>query len=207
MMRFHAPARLIVPAIVAMTFATRTEAQTLAGSPAPASGTAKTDPRGKKVLGLADIARWKRINNAALSSDGAWMTFIYQPNEGDDTLFIRQLPAGKTYTIPLGGEPQFSDDARFVGYFVSPPEGRGGRGGRGGGGGGRGAQAGAAAAPAPSRRFELLDLATGDKYQVPDGASFKFSKGSKYLAVKATKANATAIAIGCRNFRGKALIG
>ena len=51
-----------------------------------AATAAKTDPRGKKVLGLADIARWKRINNAALSSDGAWMTFVYQPNEGDMVL-------------------------------------------------------------------------------------------------------------------------
>jgi hypothetical protein len=166
---------------------------TLAGSPASAPSAAKTDPRGKKVLGLADIARWKRINNAALSSDGSWMTFVYAPNEGDDTLFVKQLSAGKTYTIPLGAEPQFSDDAHYVGYFVSPSEGRGGRGGRGGGGGGgRGAQPGAPASPAQARRFELLDLMTGDKYQVPNGASFKFSKGSKYLAVKATKANAAA---------------
>ena len=192
-MPLNAPARFIVPVVLAMAIGTNLQAQpTLAGSASTAATAAKTDPRGKKVLGLADIARFKRINSAALSSDGSWMTFIYQPNEGDDTLFVKQLPAGKSYTIPLASEPQFSDDARFVGYFVSPAEGRGGRGGRGGGGGGRGAQPGATPAPTPPRRFELLELATGAKYEVPTGASFKFSKGSKYLAVKAAKANATA---------------
>ena len=193
-MQFHTPARLAAAVLLAVPLGARAQVQpTLAGSPASAPSAAKTDPRGKKVLGLADIARWKRINNAALSSDGSWMTFVYAPNEGDDTLFVKQLSAGKTYTIPLGAEPQFSDDAHYVGYFVSPSEGRGGRGGRGGGGGGgRGAQPGAPASPAQARRFELLDLMTGDKYQVPNGASFKFSKGSKYVAVKATKANAAA---------------
>ncbi|HEX8945125.1 MAG TPA: hypothetical protein VF785_18455, partial [Gemmatimonadaceae bacterium] len=165
-------------------------AQATLGSGA-ASTTAKGDPGAKKILGLADIARWKRINGSALSADGAWMTYAYQPNEGDDTLFIRQLAGGKTHTIPLGSGAQFSDDSRFIGYFVSPSEGRGGRGGR-AGGGGRGAQAGAVPFAAPSRRFEVLDLTTGDKYPVPDAATFKFSKGSRFLAVRTNKANPAA---------------
>ncbi|MGE5100455.1 MAG: hypothetical protein ACM3SX_10755, partial [Deltaproteobacteria bacterium] len=53
-------------------------AQQTLGSGA-ASTTAKGDPGAKKILGLADIARWKRINGAALSADGAWMTYAYQP--------------------------------------------------------------------------------------------------------------------------------
>src|SRR5512146_2805188 len=153
----------------------------------------RTDTGARKVLGLADIGRWKRINNADLSPDGAWMTYVYAPNDGDDTLFVRQLSGSTIHTIPGGSAPQFSDNSRFVGYFVSPPEGRGGRGGRGGGGGrGRGGQAEAGAPAGPPRRFELLDLSTGAKYQVTDGASFKFSKGSRFVAVHANKANASA---------------
>ena len=153
----------------------------------------RTDTGAKKVLGLADIGRWKRINNADLSPDGAWMTYVYAPNDGDDTLVVRQLSGSTIHTIPGGSAPQFSDNSRFVGYFVSPPEGRGGRGGRGGGGGrGRGGQTEAGAPAGPPRRFELLDLSTGGKYQVPGGASFKFSKGSRFVAVRANKANASA---------------
>ena len=62
-MRFNAPARFIVPVALATAFATPIHAQpTLAGSPSSATSAAKADPRGKKVLGLADIGRWKRIN-------------------------------------------------------------------------------------------------------------------------------------------------
>ena len=95
-------------------------------------------------------------------------------------------------TVPVGSAPVFSDDSRYVGYFVSPPS-AAGRGGR-GGGGGRG-QAPGATAPAagPARRFELLDLATGDKsFKVADAATFKFSKGSSFLAVRTNKATAAA---------------
>src|SRR4029079_6187731 len=85
--------------------------------------------------------------------------------------------------------PSFSDDSKFVGYYVSPPS-AGGRGGRGGGGGGVGPAQGLAPGATPTRRFELLDLASGDKYSVPDAQSFKFSKGSKFVAVRTNKANA-----------------
>ena len=168
-------------------------ASVLPGQQAAApQGSATPDPGGKKVLGLADIGRWNRIGNAALSSDGKWMTYIYTPNEGDGTLYIRQLDAGKVYTIPVGSAPVFSDDAKYVGYFVSPPSAGAGRGGGRGGGGGRGQPATALIPGAAQRRFELLDLASGAKYSVPDAASFKFSKGSKFVAIRANKASATA---------------
>jgi dienelactone hydrolase len=174
------------------TFGTPLKAQQNSATVTP-QGSAKTDPGTKKILGLADIARWKRITSTSLSSDGKWMTYAYTPNEGDDTLFVRQLDGDKVYTIPGGSAPQFADDARHIGYFVTPPSGRGGRGGRGGGapGGGRGGAAVVAFA-GPPRRFEMLDVITGDKYPIPDAASFKFSKGSQYLAVRVNKANAAA---------------
>ena len=133
-------------------------------------GTARNDPNGKKILGLADIGRWNRITGAALSSDGAWMTYAYSPNDGDGTLYVKQLDGTKSYAIPVGSTPSFSDDSKFVGYYVSPPSANG-RGGR-GGGGGRGQAQGLAPGATPSRRFELLDLASGDKYSVPDAQSF-----------------------------------
>ena len=164
-----------------------------------------------KVLNLPDYGRWNRITSTALSPDGKWMSYAYQPNEGDATLYVKQLDGDKVFTIPIGSAPaaaadgggggrggagagvQFSDDSRFVGYYVNPPEAAGGRGGRAGGGGGRGGppQAGApGAAPRAVRRFELLDLTNGEKFAVPNGASFKFAKGSAWLAVRLSKAPA-----------------
>ncbi|HEX4681800.1 MAG TPA: prolyl oligopeptidase family serine peptidase, partial [Gemmatimonadaceae bacterium] len=173
--------------LASAAFSIPAAAQQNAGGVAP-QGSTKSDPLTKKVLGLADIGRWKRIGSAALSPDGKWMTYTYTPNEGDDTLFVRDLDGGRLFTIPGGSAPQISDDSRHIGYFVTPPsEGRNGRGAR----GGRGAQPMVVSFNGPARRFELLDLVSGEKYQVPDAASFKFSRGSKFLAVRTNKASQT----------------
>jgi dipeptidyl aminopeptidase/acylaminoacyl peptidase len=177
----------------------------------------KTAPDGKKVLTLADYGPWNRITSASLSDDGKWMTYTYAPNDGNDTLFVKQLDGTTLYTVSTGaaagggrgggrgggggGGVQFSDDSHWIGYFVNPPEraggrGRGaagGRGTRGGGapqrgGGQRGATTGGGAGAnenaGPVRHFELLDLATGAKWDVPNAGGFQFSKGSQWLAVK-----------------------
>lgn len=155
---------------------------------------AKTDPDRKKVLTLADYGRWNRITGAALSSDGKWMTYTQTPNDGDATLFIKELDGSKVYTVPVGSGAQFSDDGRWVGYFVSPPaaSGRGGRGsGRGNAppaqappGGGRQGGGGDASA---NRTFELLDLTTGNKTTSSGIASFRFATGSHWLALTANR--------------------
>jgi dipeptidyl aminopeptidase/acylaminoacyl peptidase len=155
---------------------------------------AKADPVHKKVLTLADYGRWNRITGAALSSDGRWMTYTHTPNDGDATLFIKELDGTKLYTVPVGSGAQFSDNGRWVGYFVSPASttGRGGRGnGRGNAppaqtppGGGRGA---GAADAAPNRTFELLDLSTGNKSTSAGIASFRFAAGSRWLALSANR--------------------
>ncbi len=87
-----------------------------AQSAAPATTAA---PDGKKVLTLADYGPWKRITQTAISDDGKWVTYTYSPNDGDETLFVKQLDGDKLYTIPIGSA---------------------GGAGRGGGGGGVGAR-------------------------------------------------------------------
>src|SRR5262245_8094686 len=62
----------------------------------PASET-RRDP--KKILTLADYGRWNRITQVAISPDGKWMTYAYQPNDGDATLYVKELDGSKVYTI------------------------------------------------------------------------------------------------------------
>src|SRR5215813_8829150 len=90
-----------------------------AGTAAPPA--TKTAPDGKKVLTLADYGPWKRIASTAISDDGKWVTYTLTPNDGDETLYVKQLDADKLYTISIGS-----------------PAGGGGRGGAGGGGRGGG---------------------------------------------------------------------
>ena len=171
-----------------------------------------------RPLTLADYPKWARITSSSISADGKWVSYVSTPNDGDATLTVKQLDGDKVHTISLGsapdgagrggggggaggGAPQFSDDSRVIAYFVNPPDrsavagAGGGRGGRGGapapGGRGAGAPAGAAGAGA-TRRFELLTLGTGEKVAMPNVASFKFAKGSHWIAVRLNKGDAAA---------------
>jgi hypothetical protein len=67
--------------------AARTFAQVasqVSAAPATTTESRRADP--KKILNLADYGRWNRITQTAISPDGRWMTYAYQPNDGDATL-------------------------------------------------------------------------------------------------------------------------
>jgi hypothetical protein len=192
--------RLLFPIVVALALV-------------PAVRMTAQSPAGKKVLTLADYGPWKRITSPAISNDGKWVTYTCAPNDGDETLFVKQLDGDTLHTIAIGGPAggaggrggaggggagvQFSDDSRWIAYYVNPPSSAGrGRGAAGARGAtpGRGAAApggappaaagGAAPAAAPARKLELLDLTSGTKYDVANAGGFQFSKGSEWLAVK-----------------------
>ena len=226
MRRFLGRRQLVAALAFAVVPATTVVSQaTQVAAPAPTATAARPgDP--KKVLTLADYGRWNRITSTAISPDGRWMTYAYQPNEGDVTLFVKEIDGSKVYTISAGAPPQagggaggggfgggaantpvFSDDSRFVGYYVNPPGRPAGRGRPGGAGtptppntpaarpetpapGGQGGAAGQRPAQ-PPRRFELLDLQSGEKFTVPNPATFQFSEGGRWLAVRTNKANAS----------------
>ena len=160
----------------------------------------------KKILTIQDYGRWRSIASAAVSDDGNWASWIYQLREGDGTLNVKQLDGDKLYTISIGAEPsggrggggggpQFSDDSRWVAYYVNPPYRAGAARGRGGAPPAPGGQGGAQGAPAapPARRLELLNLASGDKMSWDNVASFAFAKGSRALIVKRAKLNREAV--------------
>src|SRR5215813_4407856 len=92
-------ALVIALALALLPAAPAATGQRDASAPAPA---AATGPDGKKVLTLADYGPWKRITQTAISDDGKWVTYSYSPNDGDETLFVKQLDGDKLYTIPIG---------------------------------------------------------------------------------------------------------
>ena len=181
----------------------------------PSARPAATPPaasRALKVLNLEDYAGWNRIGSTALSHDGKWMTFTYTPNEGaDPVLHVKALDGDKDYSTSLGtapggaggraagggrgaaagNAPSFSDDSHWAAYIVNPAGTGGGRGGRGGRGGpAPGGRAGAQAtqAPATPGHLELLNLATGQKSEIANVGSWKFSPDSRWIAVHFNRA-------------------
>ncbi len=199
----------IAIAVVALPFP-MLSAQPSSGA-AP-SATAPKSGAARKVLNLEDYGRWNRINSASISNDGKWTTYTYAPNDGEPTLHVKSVDGDKVYSMSLGtagggagragggggrggagggNAPQFSDNSRWITYFVNPPDRTGGRGGR---GAGAPPAAGRGAPPAvvTPGHLELLNLATGEKTSIPNASSWKFSAGSKWLATRLNKAQADA---------------
>src|SRR5215203_4663973 len=161
MRRIHGrwPLMLALALVVVPATQAPSQAATQASAVSPSSGGSRGDP--KKVLTLADYGRWNRITQTAISPDGKWMSYAYQPNDGDITLYVKEIDGAKLYTIAAGAPPAaggggggfggggaatpvFSDDSRFVGYYVNPPGRAAGR--------GNPRPAGAAAPSAPGGR-------------------------------------------------------
>ncbi|MGH7618638.1 MAG: hypothetical protein ACREPM_15570, partial [Gemmatimonadaceae bacterium] len=144
----------------------------------------------KKAMTVADYARWRSIRDVAISDDGAWASYGYNQRRVDDTLFVKNLSSGAEQKVPRASRSQFSDDSKWVAYFVAqplannqngndnapPPEAEGGGGGRGG-----------ATGPA---RLELRNLASGAVTTWDNVASFAFSKGSNALMIRKARAGA-----------------
>jgi dipeptidyl aminopeptidase/acylaminoacyl peptidase len=99
-------------------------------------------PTGKKVLTIADYARWRSIEGAQMSGDGRWVIYGLRytntlPADAKPVLRILNLETNREVEIPNAVQAAFSSDSRWVSYQIEPPGGgRGGRGGRAGGPGG-----------------------------------------------------------------------
>ena len=133
---------------------------------------------GKKALSFDDYARWRTIGSTALSDDGAWITFSYRTRTMDDTLYVKSLSTVKEYEIPSGSNPQFSDDSKWVSYRVTLPF--------------KEAEKLRKDKKPVTQKTQLMNLATGEKITYDNTSSFRFSKGSMYLAVKKAKSDSDA---------------
>ena len=179
---------------------------------APSTAQATTAaPDGKKVLTLADYGSWKRITSdrhQRRRQVGDLHVFAQrrrrdavrqatrrrQALHDADRLGGRRGPRRRprrwrrrrracSFPTTDGGLATTSiRRRRRPGARVARGGGRGA--GARGGAPAPGAAPGAAGSAGPVRQFELLDLTSGAKYNVPNAAGFQFSKGSQWLAIK-----------------------
>ncbi|MCJ7583098.1 MAG: hypothetical protein MUP98_21480 [Candidatus Aminicenantes bacterium] len=138
-------------------------------------GAQETASPGKKVLTLEDYPEWKRIESTSISPDGNWATFAYRPNDGDATLYVKNLASDKIYEIPNAKQPSFSENSRWAAYLIDLPRDK--------------AEALRKEKKPVLSKAELLNLSTGDKFAVDGAGSFSFSENSKYFVVKKVKTN------------------
>jgi dipeptidyl aminopeptidase/acylaminoacyl peptidase len=148
---------------------------------------ASLEAQEKPPITVDDYDQWKRITSTSLSPDGAWMSYVHDRLEGEDTLYVMGLDTDLSHVVPRGTAPAFSRDSEWVAYQISPPESEDGEGsarqGRPqpptpgqrpgqGGGGGRG------------RTMVLRNLATGDSLTFADVASFSFPENTSVLLIR-----------------------
>ena len=179
-----AAAFLVVPVLAAAQ--TKGTAATRPHSEAPSARIAS----GPRALPIADYARWRTIQSPAIGADGRWVAWVYTQVRRDDQLHVKLADGDREYSVDGGSRPVFSDDARWVAYYVAPllagSEFRGGAGRSGSPGAGRAFDF----ASAPRRRVELLNLASGERVSWEDAATFEFSNGSAFFAVRRSRSQA-----------------
>jgi dipeptidyl aminopeptidase/acylaminoacyl peptidase len=186
----HAQSQYKLVTVIGIVIATLTPTAVWSAQAGPAATAVSANG---KVLTLDDYPSWKRIPSAVLSPNGRWIAWAQQPNEGEDTLFIRELDGAGVHALARGSGPRFSNDSRWVAYTVTAAGQR--QGGRGQGGGQRGQTPpqpqrgqGAGAPATPARTLQLIDLQSSAKYEVPDVESFAFSSNARFLGVRRNRA-------------------
>ena len=116
----------------------------------------------KKALSLEDYAQWNRIQQVALSPDGAWMTYAYNPNEGDATIYVRKVEGDTIHSNMNGKRVAFSSDSKWVGFLTDPPEKQ---------------------KKNRASDLQLLHLASNELTTVKDARSFSIAEGAKFIAI------------------------
>lgn len=139
-------------------------------STAWAQGQVSSPPAGKRPLPISDYRFWRTISGETISPDGQWVAWTYRRERGDDTLHVARVGSDVHYQIPLGSEPRFSDDARWVAYFLAPPFAE--------------AEAARREDKPVIRKVELLRLSTGDRVAWEDVESFEFNRGGTHLLIR-----------------------
>ena len=124
---------------------------------------------------IDDYARWQSIVSTSISDDGTWMTFGYRKEKSDDLFYVQSLTSDKRFEIPRGSRPLFSDNSQWIITTVSLPW-------------KEAEKLRKDKKPVPNKA-QLMNLQTGNKITWDNVASFIFTKGSQYLAVKKTKSD------------------
>jgi dipeptidyl aminopeptidase/acylaminoacyl peptidase len=128
----------------------------------------------RAALSIDEFERWRTVRSVALSDDGRWASFAYERRKMDDTLFVRRLDAAGEHVIVRGTRPTFSDDGRWVAYFVTPPQ-------------KEVEKLEKEKKPVPLKA-ELRELASGAVVSTWDNAAtLRFAPGSALLGVRKTK--------------------
>lgn len=124
----------------------------------------------KPPITPADYGKWETLGAGELSPDGQWLAYGISRVNGTNELRIRSLTGDAALTAPFGSNPIFSDDNRWLAYSIGYSEQERDR---------------LTKAKKPvQNKLGLLNLTTRETAVIESVASFAFSKGGKFLAMR-----------------------
>lgn len=142
------------------------------------SGFSYAQDSGKRPMQIKDYALFRSITGATYSNDGNWFVYGLRTPQADDTLHVKNLSTDSVSLVPMGTNVKLSDDSKWAAYFIQTSY-------------KESEKLKKDKKPVP-KKIQLMNLETGEKHTWKNGASFEFSKGSGFLAVKKTKADTKA---------------
>lgn len=74
----------------------------------------------KRPISHTDYDSWKSIQRSSLSSNGEWVAYEVNPQEGDGVLYVEAPRRGMKLTVPRGYGAQFSADASYLVAKIKP---------------------------------------------------------------------------------------
>lgn len=74
----------------------------------------------KKPLTHDDYDHWKSLNRPVISSNGDWIGYQVNPQDGDGILCIHEIDAEITDTVVRGSGHVFSGNSEFIAYRIVP---------------------------------------------------------------------------------------
>ncbi|MEQ1744815.1 MAG: prolyl oligopeptidase family serine peptidase [Saprospiraceae bacterium] len=76
----------------------------------------------KRALEIADVHRWRKIENQRITSNGQWVAYLLTPTtEGDNLLCLWNASTAQTDTFHRAAEPRFSYDGAYLVFKIKPP--------------------------------------------------------------------------------------
>ena len=75
----------------------------------------------KKPLDHSVYDSWQTTSAADLTDDGKTLVWVVNPQEGDGTLYIRNVADGREIAVERGGAPTLSKDGRWAVFTVKAP--------------------------------------------------------------------------------------
>ena len=135
---------------------------------------------GDRPLTFEDLMKFRQIENASISKDGAWVAYALVPDRGDGETEVRSTTSETMFRIERGDSPVISADGFWVAAAITPTleervqaqQKRGKKG------------PGEKDDDKPKKGLSLLDLRTGSEQRIEKVEAFAISDDGRWLAFK-----------------------